>query len=152
MKNKKTKSGTDVRQVADDTNSNCDRINGSSHPEQGFPRHVHNAIVLPNMQTADDGAYFSLDPSVTGFDRSYLNRSNYKTGNCFEDNTKNGDGWYSKISETQTFEKDAALYSHCKDTVCHTSEHTRKNLRNEDTYDHFFGLKTEDDYDITSRL
>ncbi|CAC5358897.1 unnamed protein product [Mytilus coruscus] len=61
------------------------------------------------------------------------------------------EGVYDKTNERRHVVKDTDIYSRTVDTVYDSSEQHMRQDRKEETYDHVFGQKTEDDYDQTTR-
>jgi hypothetical protein len=59
------------------------------------------------------------------------------------------DGTYDHSHNTRHAETESNLYSHTIDDVYDVTRQDRRPDGKEDTYDHFFGNKTEDDYDIS---
>ncbi|VDI44689.1 Hypothetical predicted protein [Mytilus galloprovincialis] len=63
------------------------------------------------------------------------------------------DGTYDVSSNKKqlTPQNDNNIYSHTADNIYDSGSHRKLTVRNEDTYDHFFGEQTEDEYDTTTR-
>lgn len=59
------------------------------------------------------------------------------------------DGTYDHTHNTRHAEPESNLYSHTIDDVYDVTRQDRRPDGKEDTYDHFFGKKMEDDYDIS---
>lgn len=117
--------------------------------------------------TSTIGSYVVSDQNETGFNR-HLNmtvehdeRSN-KPAKCANENrlqiginSQNAspyemttEGTYDSAGISLHAVNGNAIYNHTVDDVYDASSHTRKAGEREDTYDHFLGLKTDDDYDI----
>ncbi|XP_063444072.1 uncharacterized protein LOC134724769 isoform X2 [Mytilus trossulus] len=61
------------------------------------------------------------------------------------------DGVYDKTNERRHVVNDTDEYSRTLDTVYDSAEQNTRKDRKEETYDHVFGQKTEDNYDKSSR-
>ncbi|XP_063446818.1 uncharacterized protein LOC134726349 [Mytilus trossulus] len=61
------------------------------------------------------------------------------------------EGVYDKTDDRRHVVNDTDMYSRTVDTVYDSAEQHIKEDRKEETYDHFFGQKTEDYYDQTTR-
>ncbi|CAG2192316.1 unnamed protein product [Mytilus edulis] len=61
------------------------------------------------------------------------------------------EGVYDKTNDRRHVVNDTDMYSRTVDTVYDSAEQHMKEDRKEETYDHFFGEKTEDNYDQTTR-
>ncbi|CAG2226739.1 unnamed protein product [Mytilus edulis] len=61
------------------------------------------------------------------------------------------DGVYDKANENRHVVNDTAVYSRAVDTMYDSTDQHNRQERKEGTYDHVFGQKTEDHYDITTR-
>ncbi|VDI76408.1 Hypothetical predicted protein [Mytilus galloprovincialis] len=61
------------------------------------------------------------------------------------------EGVYDKTDDRRHVVNDTDMYSRTVDTVYDSAEQHIKEERKEETYDHFFGEKTEDYYDQTTR-
>ncbi|CAC5403053.1 unnamed protein product [Mytilus coruscus] len=60
------------------------------------------------------------------------------------------EGVYDRSGSNRHKELEDNIYNHAVDTIYDSGSHKRKNEGMEDTYDHFFGHKTENHYDISS--
>ncbi|XP_071130565.1 uncharacterized protein [Mytilus edulis] len=60
------------------------------------------------------------------------------------------EGVYDHSGNNRHKELGDNIYNHAVDNIYDSGCHKRKDDGREDTYDHFFGQKTEDDYDITT--
>ncbi|CAC5355489.1 unnamed protein product [Mytilus coruscus] len=58
------------------------------------------------------------------------------------------EGTYDYSGSNRRHELEDNIYNHAVDNVYDSRSHKRTNEGKDDTYDHFFGQKTEDDYDI----
>ncbi|CAC5355495.1 unnamed protein product [Mytilus coruscus] len=110
--------------------------------------------------TADN--YMVLDPSATGFNRTKLSKT--PTGyafakpvgdtgkkTCDEDQyALSEEGVYDHSGSNRHKESEDNIYNHAVDTIYDSGSHKKNDEGREDTYDHFFGQKTEDDYDIST--
>ncbi|XP_063446960.1 uncharacterized protein LOC134726484 [Mytilus trossulus] len=104
-------------------------------------------------------SYMILDPSATGFNRTKLPNT-YEFAKPVIDAENNiGDddqyalseeGVYDHSGNNRHKESEVNIYNHAVDTIYDCGSHKRKEEGREDTYDHFFGHKTEDDYDIST--
>ncbi|CAC5403051.1 unnamed protein product [Mytilus coruscus] len=114
--------------------------------------------------TGTTNSYMELDPSVTGFNRTKLSNthSNYEFAKPAVRETENKtgdqnqyalseDGVYDHSGSNRNKELQDTIYNHAVDTIYGSGSHKRNDKGIEDTYDHFFRQKTEDDYDITTR-
>lgn len=112
--------------------------------------------------TGKTDSYMVLDPNETGFNRHICSNTpvGYEFAKPVED-TKNkiGDddqyvvldeGVYDHSGSSRHKESDDTIYNHAVDNVYESGSHKRNNVGREDTYDHFFEQKTEDDYDIST--
>ncbi|XP_063397351.1 uncharacterized protein LOC134681630 [Mytilus trossulus] len=61
------------------------------------------------------------------------------------------EGVYDKANEKRHVVNDTAVYSHAVDTMYDSTDRHNRQERKEGTYDHVFGQKSEDQYDMTSR-
>ncbi|XP_063440862.1 uncharacterized protein LOC134721653 isoform X2 [Mytilus trossulus] len=61
------------------------------------------------------------------------------------------EGVYDKTDDRRHIVNDTDMYSRTVDTVYDSAEQHIKEERKEETYDHFFGEKTEDNYDQTTK-
>ncbi|CAC5355492.1 unnamed protein product [Mytilus coruscus] len=123
--------------------------------ETSFNRTIHDRTV-----TADK--YMVLDPTVAGFNRTQLSKTptGYKFAKPVKDTeNKIGDedqyalseeGVYDHSGSNRHKELEYNIYNHAVDTIYDSGCHKRNDVEKEDTYDHFFGQKTEDDYDIST--
>lgn len=115
-----------------------------------------------NKRTRTADSYMVLDPTETGFNRQIFSNTpvGYEFANPIKDTDKNsGDddqyavsdyGVYDQSGSNRHKESENNIYNHAVDTVYDSGSHNRNNKRTEDTYDHFFGQQTEDDYDIST--
>ncbi|CAC5399327.1 unnamed protein product [Mytilus coruscus] len=130
------------------------------------------AIVDPTAETSfneikDDGnqtadSYMILDPNDTGFNRTTFSNTptGYEfakpvndTGNKIIDDDQyaiSDEGVYDHSGSNRYKEPEDTIYNHAVDTIYDSGSHKRNNEGKEDTYDHFFEQKTEDDYDIST--
>ncbi|VDI60591.1 Hypothetical predicted protein [Mytilus galloprovincialis] len=107
------------------------------------------------------GSYIVLDPSVTGFNRTKLSKtpSDYEFGKPvidteikIDDEDKYAiceEGVYDHSGNNRYKESEVNIYNHAVDNIYDSGSQKRNDEGRDDTYDHFFGQKTEDDYDIT---
>ncbi|XP_052069284.1 uncharacterized protein LOC127708456 [Mytilus californianus] len=119
-------------------------------------------------ETREDGtgttdSYMVLDPSATGFNRTKLSNtpSDYEFAKpVMNAETKIGDEVQYALSEEGVYDHSGSnrhkqlednIYNHAVDTIYDSGSHKKNDEGREDTYDHFFGKKTEDDYEITTR-
>ena len=103
--------------------------------------------------------YVILDPKETGFNRSNklvgksteyrLNGLAEKSGENLEHYVTTEDGTYDSTGVIRHKETDSNVYSHSVDNVYDSASHTVKSNESFDTYDHFIGEKTEDNYDLS---
>ncbi|CAG2242742.1 unnamed protein product [Mytilus edulis] len=115
-------------------------------------------------ETTKDGkgttdSYMVLDPSATGFNRTKLPNT-YEFAKPVMDAENNiGDqdqyalseeGVYDHSGNNRHKESEVNIYNHAVDTIYDSGSHKRNDEGRDDTYDHFFGQKTEDDYDIST--
>ncbi|CAG2242737.1 unnamed protein product [Mytilus edulis] len=110
-------------------------------------------------ETAD--SYMVLDPTQTGFNRQILSTTpvGYEFAKPVRD-TENkiieddqyaiSDGVYDHSGNNCHKESENNIYNHTVDTIYDSGSHKRNEEEKEDTYDHFFGQTTEDDYDIST--
>ncbi|CAC5399335.1 unnamed protein product [Mytilus coruscus] len=119
-----------------------------------------NETIDNRTGTAD--SYIVLDPNDTGFNRTTLSN----TPTCYgfvkpvrDTRNKIGDddqyaisdeGVYDYSGSNRQKELENNIYNHAVDTIYDSGSHKRRNEGREDTYDHFFGQKTEDDYDVST--
>ncbi|XP_076073117.1 uncharacterized protein LOC143044822 [Mytilus galloprovincialis] len=68
-------------------------------------------------------------------------------------NISDEDGTYDVSSNKKQLkpQNDNNIYSHTADNIYDSGSHHKLTDRNEDTYDHFFGKQTDDEYDTTTR-
>ncbi|XP_063444923.1 uncharacterized protein LOC134725210 isoform X2 [Mytilus trossulus] len=68
-------------------------------------------------------------------------------------NMSNEDGTYDASSNDRQRgnPNDNNIYSHTADNIYDSGSHHKLTDRNDETYDHFFGQQTEDEYDTTAR-
>ncbi|CAC5411625.1 unnamed protein product [Mytilus coruscus] len=119
-----------------------------------------NGNIDDETGTAD--SYMVLDPTETGFKRTQCSNiaSGYEfvkpvkdTGNKIGDEDQyalSEDGVYDHSGNNRHKELENNIYNHAVDTIYDSGCHKRNDEGREDTYDHFFGQKTEDDYDIST--
>lgn len=85
----------------------------------------------------------------------YLPKNLDQSGKQLTDlyNISDEDGTYDVSSNKKqlTPQNDNNIYSHTADNIYDSGSHHKMTDRNEDTYDHFFGKQTEDEYDTTTR-
>ncbi|CAC5361486.1 unnamed protein product [Mytilus coruscus] len=113
--------------------------------------------------------YLVLDPNETGFNRSegskntnwsyelakpihHGNRIKVDEGKSkypVEVYASSEEGMYDSSHGNRHKESERNVYSHTIDNVYDSTSHTRNNDETEDSYDHFNGKKTEDDYEIS---
>ncbi|CAC5403044.1 unnamed protein product [Mytilus coruscus] len=116
-----------------------------------------NEIIDDGNRTAD--SYMILDPNDTGFNRTPF--SNTPTGYEFAKPVKDKiidddqydishEGVYDHSGSSRHKELEGNIYNHAVDTIYDSGSHKRINEGRENTYDHFFGQKTEDEYDIST--
>ncbi|XP_071133035.1 uncharacterized protein [Mytilus edulis] len=118
-----------------------------------------NKTTYNRTGTAD--SYMVLDPTQTGFNRQIL--SNTPVGYEFtkpvhdtenkiieDDQYAISDGVYDHSGNNRHKESDKNIYNHTVDTIYDSGSHKINEEGREDTYDHFFGQTTEDDYDIST--
>ncbi|CAC5355484.1 unnamed protein product [Mytilus coruscus] len=103
-----------------------------------------------------------LDPSDKGFIRTKLSitptgfefaKPVRDTGNKLGDEDQyalSEEGIYDHSGSNRHKELEDTIYNHAVDTIYDSGSHKRNDEGREDTYDHFFGQKTEDDYDIST--
>ncbi|CAC5371008.1 unnamed protein product [Mytilus coruscus] len=119
-----------------------------------------NETIGNRTGTAD--SYMVFDPTETGFNRQIFSNSpvGYEfakpvkdTENkiCDEDQYDiSNEGIYDHSGSNRHKESDDNIYNHAVDTIYDSGSHKRNNERREDTYDHFFGQKTVDEYDVST--
>ncbi|XP_071133039.1 uncharacterized protein [Mytilus edulis] len=124
------------------------------------PETTLNETIKDGKGTTD--SYMILDPTATGFNRTTLpnTRSDYEFAKPVMDAENNfGDqdqyalseeGVYDHSGNNRHKESDVNIYNHAVDTIYDSGSHKRNDEGRDDTYDHFFGQKTEDDYDIST--
>lgn len=112
--------------------------------------------------------YVVLDPNETGFNRhvnmtvehDYCSNEHAKltNENCLRNDTNRQNASPYEMTTEGTYDSAGislhavngdSIYNHTVDDVYDESSHIRKVGEREDTYDHFLGLKTDGDYDIT---
>lgn len=124
------------------------------------------ALVANNHKTLVFGKdYVVLDPNETGFDRSRktLNELMENENKSFLKQTADISPYDLNYSQIETDynttnaqkrnQSSDNIYSHIGgDNVYDTTKHERKEFEepSDNTYDHSFGNKTEDDYDMTT--
>lgn len=116
---------------------------------------------------ASSNNYLVLDPNITGYNRSEdktktdqyelaqpVNTLQDKTGFNITNRTDDTyclseEGVYDSSRVNRHKESTNHIYSHTVDTVYDSTSRYRSDSENPDTYDHFTGRKTEDEYDIS---
>ncbi|XP_076075954.1 uncharacterized protein LOC143046756 [Mytilus galloprovincialis] len=80
-----------------------------------------------------------------------LNRDGQESADLY--NMSNEDGTYdvSGNERQRGNPNDNNIYSHTADNIYDSGSHHTLQDRNDETYDHFFGQQTEDEYDTTTR-
>ncbi|CAC5393958.1 unnamed protein product [Mytilus coruscus] len=129
------------------------------------------AIVDPTAETSFNGtmdnrtgtadSYMVLDPTETGFNRQIFPNTpvGYEFAKPVKD-TENticnddqyaisDEGVYDHSGSNRHKELENNIYNHAVDTMYDSGSHKRNIEGEEDTYNHFFGQKTEDDYDVS---
>ncbi|CAG2227602.1 unnamed protein product [Mytilus edulis] len=98
----------------------------------------------------DDGTY---DVSSNNKPRENQNDNNVYSHTSGDGTHWSGDGTYDVSSNNKKRENqiDDNIYSHKADDVYDSAGHHKLPDRSEETYDHFFGQQTEDEYDTTTR-
>ncbi|XP_063446930.1 uncharacterized protein LOC134726455 [Mytilus trossulus] len=143
------------------TNLNYDYATVEPSTEQG---HISDMI----YNNAACNNYLVLDPNITGYNRSEnktktdqyelaqpVNTSQVKTSfdnaTYLTDDTHglSDEGVYDSSRDNRHKESTNNIYSHTVDTVYDSTSRYRSDSENPDTYDHFTGRKTEDEYDIS---
>ncbi|OPL33523.1 hypothetical protein AM593_04612, partial [Mytilus galloprovincialis] len=101
-------------------------------------------------------------PTVTGLNRTQLSKTStgyefakpvLDTENKLDDEDQyalSEEGVYDHSGNNRHKELEDNIYNHAVDNIYDSGTHKRNEDDKEDTYDHFFGQKTEDDYDITT--
>ncbi|CAC5403050.1 unnamed protein product [Mytilus coruscus] len=119
-----------------------------------------NETIDSRTETTD--SYMVLDPTVTGFNRTQLSKTptGYEFAKPVKDTEKkianedqyalSEEGVYDHSGSNRHKELEDNIYNHAVDTIYDSGRHKRHDQGREDTYDHFFGQKTEDDYDIST--
>lgn len=118
-----------------------------------------NEVISDGNLTAD--SYMILDPNDTGFNRTPFSNTSKgyefakpvrhtEKDNGDEDQYAVSDGVYDHSGNNRHKELEDNIYNHAVDTVYDSGSHMRNNDWREDTYDHFHGQLTEDDYDIST--
>lgn len=149
-----------------------DKTNNQHYDESSTPSNVTDeeytyidSIHNTSPGTSNCENYVVLDPNETGFNRQgnpivLTNNVSYKSttnGNCHRNDTNNQkaspyemttEGAYDTASTSLHIDNTNTIYNHTVDNVYDTSSHKREDGEREETYDHFLGQKTEDDYDI----
>ncbi|CAC5426847.1 unnamed protein product [Mytilus coruscus] len=107
--------------------------------------------------------YVVLDPNETGFNRHVEHdKCSHKPEKSANENRLGNDinkqkaspyeitteGTYDSAGINMHTDNANTIYNHTVDDVYDASSHERKGGEREDTYDHFLGQKTDDDYDI----
>ncbi|CAC5389531.1 unnamed protein product [Mytilus coruscus] len=149
----------------DSTNTNAKINNVNKERVQAPAYAVRQKTTLSNNQTLNDNEYSIVDQTAeTSFTRTKLFQT--PTGNEFpkpvrDTENKIGDEDQYDISEEGVYDHSGSnrhkelednIYNHAIDTIYDSGSHKRKHEGREDTYDHFFGQKTEDDYDISTTI
>ena len=123
-----------------------------------------------------DNAYCILDPNETGFNRSRniskqnavneskdtdrkdINENCYVFAKPFGENLLTRTGGYDSLESTaqnlhceNVYNCTDNVYSHAVDNVYDSTTHCKSVDMSDNTYDHFFGEKTEDEYDVASK-
>lgn len=110
------------------------------HQDIALPQHTtSNGIIYTqanstNTQGIEDGKGYSHQPTDT--------QSPYALSE---------EGVYDKANGKRHVVKDTAIYSRAIDTVYDSPEQHTRQERKEGTYDHVFGQKNEDGYNVTTR-
>ncbi|CAC5403047.1 unnamed protein product [Mytilus coruscus] len=141
-------------------------------PDNHMSNDDEYAIVDPTAETSFNGtidnrtgtadSYMVLDPTETGFNRQIFPNTpvGYEFAKPVKD-TENticdddqyaisDEGVYDHSRSNRHKELENNIYNHAVDNMYDSGSHKRNNEGEEDTYDHFFGQKTEDDYDIST--
>lgn len=120
----------------------------------------HTATDSSHMQFVGTAAsYMVFDQNNTGLSRTTLPSNGYQFAKPVTDDHKkiDDDDQYA-LSEEAVYDHSGSnrhkefkdnIYNHAVDTVYDSGSHKRQNEKGGDTYDHFTGHKTEDDYDIS---
>ncbi|XP_076075964.1 uncharacterized protein LOC143046770 [Mytilus galloprovincialis] len=111
-----------------------------------------------NNTTPGPENYMILDPSQTGFNRTKFPNDDqaYKLANYISDTRSHKydvyalspEGTYDHSGITRHRKDQDTIYTHTVDNVYDSASRGVNIARKEDTYDHFFGKRTEDEYNI----
>ncbi|VDI12533.1 Hypothetical predicted protein [Mytilus galloprovincialis] len=106
----------------------------------------------PRENQNDNNVYSHMSSDGTyDVSSNSKHRENPNDNNLY--NHWSGDGTYDVSSNNKKRENqiDDNIYSHKADDVYDSAGHHKLPDRSEETYDHFFGQQTEDEYDTTTR-
>ncbi|XP_052069368.1 uncharacterized protein LOC127708513 [Mytilus californianus] len=113
----------------------------------------------PKATTQGPENYMILDPNQTGFNRSKFPNADqaYELAKPIHDtkDQKNDlyvlspEGTYDHSGITRHHKDQDTIYNHAVDNVYDSANRGLNIARTEDTYDHFFGQETEDEYNIS---
>ncbi|CAC5419477.1 unnamed protein product [Mytilus coruscus] len=113
----------------------------------------------PKATTQGPENYMILDPNQTGFNRSKFPNADqaYELAKPIHDtkDQKNDlyalspEGNYDNAGITSHHKDQDTIYNHAVDNVYDSASRGLNIARTEDTYDHFFGQETEDEYNIS---
>ncbi|VDI01656.1 Hypothetical predicted protein [Mytilus galloprovincialis] len=143
----------------DETFADNQISNGDEYAMIGPIAETSFSETIHSRTETSDSALLS-EPTVTGLNRTQLAKTGYEfakpvleTENKIDDEDQyalSEEGVYDHSRNTRHKELEVNIYNHAVDTIYDSGSHKRNDDEREDTYDHFFGQKTEDDYDITT--
>ncbi|XP_071130629.1 uncharacterized protein [Mytilus edulis] len=129
---------------SESSNHNRNKQNNSNSNTQ------KQVLVFPNGQQSA-GLYNMTDDGTYHVSSNSKHRENQNDINLYSHTSNNGTYDVSRNNEKREYQNDDNIYSQKADDVYDSAGHHKLPDRGEETYDHFFGQLTEDEYHTTTR-